>query len=83
MKTLRNWIVELDDRNARLVLLAVANSGSAAAKLHAGEERDVAAALQALERTARESTSAANADDSAAFLALDPSAQVRADDLSW
>jgi len=70
-KTLRNWIVELDDRNARLVLLAVANAGNATAKLRAGEGRDVAAALQALERTARESTSAANADYYAAFLALE------------
>lgn len=74
-KTLHNWIVELDDRNARLVLLAVANAGSAAARLRPGEGRDVAAALQALERTARESTSAGNADFYAAFLALEPSAR--------
>jgi hypothetical protein len=74
-KTLHNWIVELDDRNARLVLLAVANAGSAAAKLRPGEGRDVAAALQALERTARESTSAGNAAYYAAFLALEPSAR--------
>ena len=74
-KTLHNWIVELDDRNARLVLLAVANAGSAAARLRPGEGRDVAAALQALERTARESTSAGNADFYAAFLGLEPSAR--------
>lgn len=74
-KTLRNWIVELDDRNVRLVLLAVADAGSAAARLRAGEGRDVTAALQALERAARESTSAANADYYGAFLALDPSAR--------
>jgi hypothetical protein len=55
--------------------LAVANAGNAAAKLRACEGRDVAAALQALERTARESTSAANGDYYAAFLALDPSAR--------
>jgi hypothetical protein len=55
--------------------LAVANAGSAAARLRPGEGRDVAAALQALERTARESTSAGNADFYAAFLALEPSAR--------
>jgi ABC-3C protein len=74
-KTFHNWIVEPGDGNARLVLLSVANAGNAAAKLRVGEGRDVQAALQALERTARESTSSANADYYAAFLALDPSAR--------
>lgn len=72
-KTLRNWIVEPGGGSARLVLLSVANAGNAAAKLRVGEGRDVQAALQALERTARESASTANAEYYAAFLALDPS----------
>jgi hypothetical protein len=74
-KTLRNWIVEPGDGSARLVLLSVANAGNAAAKLRVGEGRDVQAALHALERTARESESTANAEYYAAFLALDPSAR--------
>ena len=74
-KTLRNWIVEPGDGRARLVLLAVAHAGRAAAKLRVGDERDVPAALVMLERAARESTSTANADYYAAFLALEPPAR--------
>jgi hypothetical protein len=75
-KTLHNWIVEPGDGNSRLVLLSVAEAGSAAAKLRVGQSRDVRAAMQALERTARESTSTGNEDYYAAFLALDPTARL-------
>jgi hypothetical protein len=69
-KTLHNWIVEPDDGTARLVLLAVAGAGNAAANLRLGDGRDVPAALRALERVARESSNAANAGYYAAFLQL-------------
>lgn len=75
-KTLHNWIVEPGDGNSRLVLLSVAEAGSAAAKLRVGQSRDVRAAMQTLERTARESTSAGNEDYYAAFLGLDPTARL-------
>ena len=75
-KTVHNWIVEPGDGNSRLVLLSVAEAGSAAAKLRVGQSRDVRAAMQTLERTARESTSTANEDYYAAFLALDPTARL-------
>ena len=74
-KTLHNWIVEPSGSNVRLVLLAVANAGTAAARLRARDGRDVAAALQDLERTARTSTSTENADYYRAFLDLDPTAR--------
>lgn len=75
-KTLHNWIVEPGDGNSRLVLLSVAEAGSAAAKLRVDQSRDVRAAMQILERTARESTSTTNEDYYAAFLALDPAARL-------
>lgn len=74
-KTLHNWIVEPGDGTERLVLLAVARAGGAAAKLRVREGRHVSDALTALERTARESTSSANADYYKSFLALDPEAR--------
>lgn len=75
-KTLHNWIVEPGDGSSRLVLLSVAEAGSAAAKLRVDQSRDVRAAMQILERTARESTSTTNEDYYAAFLALDPAARL-------
>jgi hypothetical protein len=69
-KTLANWIAEPGDARTRLVLLAVASAGPTATLLRAGPDRDVGAAAQRLEMTARTSTSAANADRYKAFLAL-------------
>jgi|SRR5215203_225666 len=74
-KTLHNWLVEPSDSNVRLVLLAVADAGTAAARLRVRDGRDVAAALQDLERTARTSTSMENADYYRTFLYLDPTAR--------
>lgn len=71
-KTLGNWIAEPGDARTRLVLLAVATAGDAAALLREGPGRDVPAAQQRLERIARESTNAASATYRAAFLALSP-----------
>jgi len=71
-KTLGNWIAEPGDARARLVLMAVATAGDAAALLRGGAERDVAASQQRLERVARESTNAASATYRIAFLALSP-----------
>lgn len=70
-KTLHNWIVEPGEATTRLVLLAVAPAGAAAGYLRPGQGRDVEAARRVLERTACESTSAANADFYTSFLALD------------
>ncbi|HEX8205718.1 MAG TPA: ABC-three component system protein [Solirubrobacteraceae bacterium] len=69
-KTLSNWIAEPGAGNERLVLLSVAAAGGATAFLRAGHGRDVGMAQERLERTARESSSAANADYYAAFLRL-------------
>lgn len=69
-KTLANWIAEPSGTQTRLVLLAVASAGPTAALLRAGADRDVAAAQERLERTARVSESDTNADYYAAFLAL-------------
>lgn len=74
-KTLHNWLVEPSSGNVRLVLLAVADAGTAAARLRVREGRDVAAALRDLERTARESTSTGNAAYYRKFLDLDPTAR--------
>ncbi len=74
-KTLYNWLVEPSENHVRLILLAVAEAGTAAARLRVGEGRDVAAALRDLERTARESTSTANVDYYRAFLDLDLTAR--------
>ena len=71
-KTLHNWIAEPGEARTRLVLLAVAPAGTTAALLRTGAERDVGAAKQRLERTARESGNAAHAAYYAAFLALTP-----------
>jgi hypothetical protein len=74
-KTLHNWIVEPSDDSVRLVLLATARAGEAAAKLRPAPGRDVAGALAALERTARESQSQTNTAYYAAFRALAPEAR--------
>lgn len=74
-KTMHNWIVEPGDASSRLVLLAVAHAGPAAAYLRPGDGRDVAAAIRVLERKAHESTSITNADYYASFLALDSTAR--------
>jgi len=74
-KTLHNWLVEPSSSNVRLVLLAVADAGTAAARLCVRDRRDVAAALQDLERTARTSTSTENAEYYRVFLSLDPAAR--------
>jgi hypothetical protein len=71
-KTLHNWIVEPSDAGVRLVLLATARAGTAAGKLRVGADRDVAGAIAALERTARESQSEANKSYYEAFLGLSP-----------
>jgi hypothetical protein len=71
-KTLHNWIVEPSAPEVRLVLLATAPAGEAAAKLRVGRDRDVTDALRRLERTARESTNAANREYYHAFLGLEP-----------
>jgi hypothetical protein len=71
-KTLHNWIAEPGSGTERLVVLSVANAGHAAAHLRAGDDRDVAAAMTILERTARESTNDANSDYYTAFLDLTP-----------
>jgi hypothetical protein len=71
-KTLHNWIVEPSDAGVRLVLLATARAGTAAVKLRVGADRDVAGAMAALERTARESQSEANKSYYEAFLGLSP-----------
>jgi hypothetical protein len=71
-KTLHNWIVEPSDAGVRLVLLATARAGTAAGKLRVGADRDVAGAMAALERTARESQSEANKSYYEAFLGLSP-----------
>lgn len=69
-KTLHNWIVEPSDAGVRLVLLATARAGTAVGKLRVGADRDVAGAMAALERTARESQSEANKSYYEAFLGL-------------
>ena len=69
-KTLHNWIVEPAGPEVRLVLLATATAGETASHLRAGQDRNVAAAQQRLERTARESSNAANGDYYKAFLGL-------------
>lgn len=69
-KTLYNWIVE--PSGVRLVLLATARAGTAAGKLRVGTDRDVAGAMAALERTARESESETNKSYYEAFLGLSP-----------
>lgn len=69
-KTLGNWIAEPGNARTRLVLLAVATAGEAAALLRVGADRDVATAQHRLERIARESTNAASATYRAAFLAV-------------
>jgi hypothetical protein len=74
-KTLHNWLVEPTENNVRLVFLTVAHAGTAAAQLRPRDGRDVAAALRDLERTARESTSAGNAEYYRVFLGLDPIAR--------
>jgi len=70
-KTLANWIAEPSDATTRLVLLAVAAAGPTAALLRIGPDRDVAKAQEWLERIARTSESATNADYYKAFLNLD------------
>jgi hypothetical protein len=70
-KTLANWIAEPSDAATRLVLLAVATAGPTAQLLRVGPDRDVARALDRLERTARTSASATNAAYYKAFLDLD------------
>lgn len=70
-KTLFNWIAEPGAPNTRLVLLAVADAGPTAALLRVDSDRDVARALERLERTARTSASGTNADYYAAFMALE------------
>lgn len=74
-KTFHNWLVEPSGNNVRLVLLAVADAGTAAARLRVRDGRDVAAALQDLERTARTSASTENAEYYRVFLNLDPAAR--------
>ena len=69
-KTLHNWIAEPGDAGVRLVLLATARAGPAAGKLRVGADRDVAGAMAALERTARESQSEANKPYYQTFLGL-------------
>jgi hypothetical protein len=69
-KTLANWITEPSDPDTRLVLLAVAAAGPTAVLLRTGNDRDVPAAQERLERTARTSVSGANAAYYTAFLAL-------------
>jgi hypothetical protein len=71
-KTLHNWITEPSDDSVRLVLLATAQAGPAASKLRVGANRDVAGAMTALERTARESQSETNKPYYEAFLDLSP-----------
>lgn len=71
-KTLHNWIVESSDAGVRMVLLATARAGPAAGKLRVGADRDVAGAMAAFERTARESQSEANKPYYEAFLGLSP-----------
>jgi hypothetical protein len=71
-KTLYNWIVEPSDAGVRLVLLATARAGAAAGKLRVGTDRDVAGAMAAWERTARESQSETNKSYYEAFLGLSP-----------
>lgn len=69
-KTLHNWIVEPAGPDVRLVLLATATAGETASHLRTGQGRDVVVAQQRLERTARESSNAANGDYYKAFLGL-------------
>ena len=69
-KTLVNWIAEPGDPRTRLILLAVASAGPVAQLLRVGTERDVDKAHDQLERIARTSQSAANANYYAAFLGL-------------
>ncbi len=69
-KTLHNWITEPSHDGVRLVLLATAQAGPAARKLRVGADRDVAGAMAALERTARESQSETNKPYYEAFLGL-------------
>jgi hypothetical protein len=72
-KTLHNWIVEPGNGTERLVVLSVADAGTAAAHLRSGAARNAPAATTILERTARESTNATNSAYYAVFLALAPS----------
>jgi hypothetical protein len=71
-KTLHNWIAEPSGAEVHLVLLATARAGAIASKLRVGHERDVAAAMAGLERTARESESETNKPYYEEFLALSP-----------
>lgn len=70
-KTLGNWIDRLEDGAARHVLLTTSRAAGACALLLADRDRDVVAAIEALERTARESQSVANKRYYEAFLGLD------------
>lgn len=53
-KTLHNWLVEPSSSNARLVLLAVADAGTAAARLRVRDGRDVAADPGGIRRSDRQ-----------------------------
>lgn len=75
-KTIHNWIVEATPGDVRLVLLATAAAGTIASKLRTDGQRDDAAAVTALERTARESKSAENKPYYDSFLALSPEARL-------
>lgn len=74
-KTIHNWIAGLGDESVRHVLLTTSEARGACAYLVSGGIRNVSAALEALERTARESQSTGNEEYYAAFLALEPTAR--------
>lgn len=71
-KTLANWIASRADRRVRLVLLAVAPAGPIAQLLRPDAGRNVAEALERLERTASISESVTNRSYYEAFLSLEP-----------
>lgn len=74
-KTLRNWIVEGGDATLTMLTTSTASNSSAAARLRARADRNVAAAMQALERTARSSTNQTNTDYYRSFRELTPEAR--------
>lgn len=71
-KTIHNWIAGLGDKSVRHVLLTTSEARGACVHLVSDGARNVSAALEGLERTARESQSTGNELYYEAFLALEP-----------